>query len=419
MKSLVWMLAIALFSAAKAQDTLKVMQYNLLDYGGANAPANKNPNLKIIINEVLPDVFTVNELSNNALYADNILVNVLNTNGRNYYQRCTYTNQANSNVVNMLFYNSNKLAFHSQYTILYSLRDMNVYRLYYKDPNLAQTQDTVFFTFVVAHLKAGSGFENTRESMANTAMNYLDGLSNPGNVCIQGDFNLYGASEPAYQKMTTHTNPQIRMYDPINSPGEWNENAAFKNIHTQSTRVNAEADGGSGGGSDDRFDFILINQSVRDSLNGVRYIPGSYHAFGQDGNHFNGAVNTNNTVVSPTVANALYAMSDHHPVVLQLSVKKSNITDRETNLSVQRWYATLGENPTHESLSIKLFGETAQTGTIQIRSITGQLLIQESVLMPSSETSTRISLQSIPEGMYFVEWIHPNGFISSQPFIKD
>jgi len=401
-----------------AQDTLKVMQYNLLDYGGANSPTNKNPHLKTIINDILPDVFTVNELSNNSLYADNILVNVLNTNGRSYYQRCTYTNQANSNVVNMLFYNSNKLGFHSQYTILHSLRDMNAYKLYYKDPSLAQTQDTVFIIFVVAHLKAAQGFETDRDNMANNIMTYLNGLANPGNICIQGDFNLYTSTEPAYQRMITHSNTQIKMYDPINTPGNWSNDNSYKNIHTQSTRVNTEADGGSGGGSDDRFDFILINQSVKDSLNGIRFIPGSYKAYGQDGNHFNGAVNSGNTAVSAAIANALYAMSDHHPVVLQLKVRKSNLTALE-NSDVKHWYASIYGNPVQQELHVKLFGESNKTGSIQIRNISGQLLISEKVELQSNGNQKIINLNGISEGMYFLEWVHPDGFISSQPFVKN
>ena len=68
------------------------------------------------------------------------------------------------------------------------------------------------------------------------------------------------------------------------------------------------------GGLDDRFDLILVSQSVKDS-GGITYIPGSYTTFGNDGNHLNRALNElPNAVVEDDIATALYYSSDHLPV---------------------------------------------------------------------------------------------------------
>ena len=105
----------------------------------------------------------------------------------------------------------------------------------------------------------------------------------------------------------------------INTPGNWNNSSSFANVHTQSTRTSASYDCGSSGGSDDRFDQILVSSNVLTGNDNVRYVNGSYDALGNDGNHFN----TNllaapvNTQYPDSVVKALYYMSDHLPVVLR------------------------------------------------------------------------------------------------------
>jgi hypothetical protein len=57
-----------------------------------------------------------------------------------------------------------------------------------------------------------------------------------------------------------------------------------------------------------------------DLLSGqLSYIPNSYQSFGQDGNHFNLSYNNiTNDVVPPYINDALYNMSDHLPVIMEL-----------------------------------------------------------------------------------------------------
>ena len=87
------------FVQAQKLDTLKMMHYNLLYYGeytsfctsSNNNVVDKDAHLKTIIGEALPDVFTVNELSSTAIYAERILVNCLNQDGRDYFERANST----------------------------------------------------------------------------------------------------------------------------------------------------------------------------------------------------------------------------------------------------------------------------------------------------------------------------------------
>src|SRR5690606_6406171 len=87
---------------------------------------------------------------------------------------------------------------------------------------------------------------------------------------------------------------------------------------TQSTRTR-QFGGGASGGLDDRFDMILMSQTVMEE-GGVFFLPGSYFAFGNDGNHYNDSINKMpNTAVTQQIANALHYASDHLPVIAAFS----------------------------------------------------------------------------------------------------
>ncbi len=398
----------------KSQDTLTVMTYNLLQYGSTGhsslAPSVKNPNLKTIINQILPDIFGVNEVSNNSAYCQNILVNVLNQDGRNYYKRAVYSNQTNSSLVNMLFYNSNKVELSNQYFINGGIRDMMLYKLYYKDPNQNPITDSTFIYVCVVHLKAGNTSNDiaSRNNETQAVMNYLDNMNLPSNtnLIIMGDMNLYTSSEVAYQNLITHTNTTIRFYDPINRPGGWSDDSNFKDIHTQATRISSEADGGSGGGLDDRFDHILMNQNIINGNNKVKYVPESYKAFGNDGNRFNGAINTSNSVVSLSVANALYSMSDHLPVIAKILIN-SQQSSVSSNFSSLQWIIT----PSYLSIQ----NNYPLIGKLWIYDILGQEVYQQNL---TNESTFLLDLNMLKEGVYFVKWLEDSGSIEIKKIIK-
>ena len=104
-----------------AQDSITVVQYNLLNYGNyTEYCTNSNNNhvakegyLRTIIDYSKPQIFTVNEITSLNFYHDRLLTEVMNANGRGYYKRTPATNFAGSDIINMMFYDTTKLALHS------------------------------------------------------------------------------------------------------------------------------------------------------------------------------------------------------------------------------------------------------------------------------------------------------------------
>ena len=109
-----------------------------------------------------------------------------------------------------------------------------------------------------------------------------------------------------------------RLFDPIDRIGNWHNNSSFSDVHTQSPRTTSFG-GGANGGMDDRFDWLFVSESILNTQSRMVYIDDSYTAFGNDGNHFNNAINSgNNFSVSEQIADALHDASDHLPVYMDV-----------------------------------------------------------------------------------------------------
>lgn len=330
MKNILLLLVFAVSVRVSAQDSITVLQYNLLNYGnytdyctnGNNNHITKEGYLRTIIDYAKPDIFTVNEITSLNFYHDRLLSEVMNSNGRGYYKRTPATNNAGSDIINMMFYDSTKFALHSSAVIQSYIRDINLYKLYYKTSNLANG-DTIFLNCIVAHLKASDGASNAemRAEMAANVIDWLTDYGNPGNYLLMGDFNLYTAAEEAYQIFTGTESGAFQFFDPINTPGDWNNNPSFAAVHTQSVTSSGNGCQASGG-MDDRFDFILATDEIMEGSHKVKYKPDSYKAVGQDGNHYNYSITVlPNNSVPADVLNALGKMSDHLPVTLKLEIE--------------------------------------------------------------------------------------------------
>jgi hypothetical protein len=111
------LLLIVSFSAAFAQnDTLRVMQYNLLNYGNNTGYCNttnnnindKNGYIRTILTAYYPDILTVCEMGRSASLPNDFLNNVLNVNGLNFWMARGGANTNNSSLTNCIFYNSTK-----------------------------------------------------------------------------------------------------------------------------------------------------------------------------------------------------------------------------------------------------------------------------------------------------------------------
>lgn len=396
-------------SISMAQDTLTVMHYNLLYYGEPtsfcttenNGIDQKDPYLRTILNEVKPDIFTVNELSNDESVHQHMLDENLNINGTNEFVKANLSNLSGSNIVNMLFFKSSKLRLKNQYTAQTLVRDVDVYELYYNSNDLAQG-DTAFVVCVVAHLKAGNTSEDAdvRRMMTQNTMTFLDANFSGKNILFMGDFNVYTGTEQAFQSLVNNDNPNMRFYDPVDAIGSWNNNSAFRNVHTQST--NSSSTGcAAGGGMDDRFDFILISDEIHNAGGSVRYVDDSYRAVGQDGLHFNGSINgpPSNAAVSPEVAEALQNMSDHLPVTLKLRVDKTlSLNDQ----SSKPFLTQLSPNPAHDLLKISFYNQKGSFLNFEILNLQGQIVWSEYGDYPSGNQSRTLNLRILQRGVYLL-----------------
>lgn len=388
-------------------DTIRQMQYNLMYYtengaGDCDQTTNnldtKDQAFKCIIKNVNPDILTVNEIGKGNAYAQRILDNVLNTDGVNYYAYATTVSNPSSSITigNCLFYDTRKFALKSTFYVSTSVGYFNAYRMYYRSEELAQ-QDTAYITFIVSHLKAGSSYTNERYTQAQKLMSKLQSIGIADNYVLSGDFNIYNASESAYQHFVHHTNPIIRFYDPIDREGEWDNNSSFADIFTQSTHTSSNGCF-STGGMDNRFDFILVSDYILNGHQKVRCLPSTYKALGQDGLRFNKSIiDPTNTAVSIPVANALYAMSDHLPVIMDYAIDATvavNDYSMQMNIDVV--------NPVSDKLIIRPHLSHDDLLTIQTYTIDGKLVSMEKVEAGAGSATIEADFPYQP-AIYFVK----------------
>ena len=415
---------------AKAQDTLTVMQYNLLYYGNYqsgfadcfetnNNTQRKDECIRTIVNHVKPDIFTVCEFGATQALQTNFLSHNLNINGADYWQTDNIINYASSNIINHIFYDSRKMGLKSHVALRTKPRDTDVYELYLKTPSLA-AGDTIKLVCIVAHPKAGQGYESQRRALMQIAMDYVNQHYPTDNVLIMGDFNMYGASESGYRLLTqTYSNPEICFMDPLaalGAVGEWNNNSQFAAFHTQSTR-NYSEECFSSGGLDDRFDFILMADEIAFSYNHMRYVQGSYHAVGNDGRHFNQSINQGtNTAVPAEIAEALFDASDHLPVTMKIAVDAHLGVEEDILPSLQ---ATVAPNPASENATLRFYNPSEGEIQCQLYSLQGQLLLQESAHYLSGSQQFELSLEGLQKGFYVLRISHDSGWRQTLKVVKN
>jgi len=402
-----------------AGDTIRVMQYNLLYYdrntGWCNATNNnvdsKDGYLRDITGYYKPDIFTVNEMNGSVTSVQRLLDNVFVSNGQSYFKRANF---AGSYLVNMLYYNSNKLGLKSQQYITTSPRITDVYQLYYKSEGLLRG-DTTYLTCIVTHLKAGntSSDQQDRATAAQQIMSFIENRNIRGNILIMGDMNVYYSSESAFQTLVTETQSGVRFFDPINKIGNWNNNPTYAQYHTQSTHTSNDNSCPSGGGMDDRFDFILATKPIMEGALGLQYVTNSYWAFGQDGNRFNQSlINPPNYSLPYQVINSLYNMSDHLPVVLKLYVD-TDFSSVSAVTAVNRYRVS---NPFNENISLWKQGGGVESVKIQIISILGELLFEDEITLFPGEKYI-IPAENFRAGFYLMS-IHGAGIKEVKRIVK-
>jgi hypothetical protein len=192
-----------------------------------------------------------------------------------------------------------------------------------------------------SHFKAGdaSSDQARRNPEATRIRNDSNALpTNIGGFFIAADFNIQASSQQAYQTLVSGATSG-QFIDPINAPGTWNNNSAFRYIHTQEPSTQM----------DDRHDQLLLSGQLLHhqglayiftgtTINGANPygIPAfstatwndpnhTYRCWGNDGAHFNTAINVapTNAQVGQTIADALVvtvAGNGHLPAYLDMQI---------------------------------------------------------------------------------------------------
>ena len=288
------------------------MTYNLLNYQDED---DRESYYQEIIGEIQPDLIVCQEIIGTTGY-DHFLDDVLNVIQPNEWSGADFTNQSASQDI-ALYYKLEHFSFIST-AIINTAQSSGTRDVV--EWVMEHLESGVQFRVYSLHLKASSGNSNAQQRLqeATILRNYLNELPSGSHFIIGGDFNIYSnnsSSEPAFDMLTAAgSDTDGQLFDPINRIGHWHNNNAFADVHTQAPRT-TQFGGGANGGMDDRFDWIFTSAAVLEDTYDMNYVDDTYIAFGNDGQHFNQAINSGtNGAVNQTMADALHAASDHLPV---------------------------------------------------------------------------------------------------------
>ncbi|WP_299114190.1 T9SS type A sorting domain-containing protein [uncultured Winogradskyella sp.] len=390
-----------------AQETFKVMFYNLLNYPLENAVPNRQADLGFILFNYQPDLFLVCEL-NNINGANNVLdITRLALNSN--FEMATYASNTSDDTTgnqndlqNLLYYDSTKFILEEEIIVPTDLRDFNIYKLLLN--TIDQDINPIELYIVVCHLKASSGEVNAqrRFNMILELENYLDTLPQNTNVMLGGDLNVYRSSELAFQELINNTN-NITFVDPANRIGNWNNNSSFVDVFTQSTRTQNGL-GGSTGGFDDRFDFILTSENMLSTAN-ITYVPNSYQVYGNNGlaSCYNRAINSSDCAIAGSefsfqIRDALHNFSDHLPVTLSLETDATLLSINEFE-SVKCY--TLEKTLNNSKLIVYINSYKLKNEYISIYNTLGK---QIKTLQTNSDQKQQFDVSGLENGVYFLSF---------------
>ncbi len=383
--------------ASFGQETINSMFYNLLEYPSAS-PANRRQILQNILADYSPDIFMVCELETNE-GSNDILDFSLNGNVNAYSAAPFATNQSSDGELQQnLFYRTSKFDLIDQDLIITTVRDINQYVLRLKTVDMVNNPIDIYI--FIAHLKSSDGGTNEaiRLEMITEFTDHLATLPSDSNVIFAGDLNMYNADEDGYIELLDPSNA-IVLKDPIDSPGDWNNNESFSGIHTQSTRISSAGFGaGAGGGLDDRFDFILLSENMLNTPS-LQYVADTYKAYGNNGNCYNLDINdpTCTGEFSQITRTRLYNTSDHLPVVLTLQTDQTFILGSTSYKAPSTWY--LESNLIANQITLSFSSEIRENHTIILSNTFGQQVVAYNL---NTNNTQNIDVSALASGIYFI-----------------
>lgn len=379
-----------------AVDTLKVMNWNLLNFSGIDT--SRVQYYRTVISNANPDVILCQEISGTA--ANGVLYRqVFESFAPGVYDTVAFNMGPDTG--NLLFFKKSKAKFISNTPIRTALRDISEFKMY-----MPFIQDTV--RFFSCHLKASSGSTNEilRGKEVDTLRYYTNQLPLSKFFILGGDFNIYSANEAAYQKLLAVTTGEGQFYDPIpNMTGTWNGVAAYAFYHTQSPRVRSFG-GGATGGMDDRFDMLLHSKAITQAGSKFffSYSTTRYFTYGNDGNHFNDSINKQpNTAAPVDVVNGIYYASDHCPVIAKYVLTGSSaVTEIGTEIPSSYSLKQNFPNPFNPVTTVSFDIPVSSFVKLSVYDINGkEVLSPVNENTPAGRFSVSIDASALPSGTYF------------------
>jgi endonuclease/exonuclease/phosphatase family metal-dependent hydrolase len=374
LSSIFRLLALVLLPMVAVAQPAQLMAWNLLNF--STSSSNRVPYYQTVIDSMQPAILVVQE--------------VQGPDAANYFHTAVLgSSMAMAPFVdgydtdNALYFDASLFEALATEAILTTHRDITQFKLRHH-----HSGDTLRIFSV--HLKAGSGGSEAaqRAREVDSLRTVTDALPPNAHFIVCGDFNIYGSSEAAYQRLLQDDGTGGHFMDPISLTGTWN-NAANAAHHTQSPRTRSFG-GGATGGMDDRFDMILFSEDFSTTAD-VEYMDGSTWAVGNDGLHYNDSINRPpNAVVSQTMADALHYAADHLPVVATIHFHNTLGLESAAEGRLQVY-----PNPSQGLFTLEL----SNSSTCQLR-VTDAL--GRSILTANAAGRYSLNLAQQPAGLYLL-----------------
>jgi len=365
----------ALLSTLLIGQAATIMTWNSLGFSALSQ--DRVIYFQTVIDSLQPDILVIQELDE-TIDADYFHSAVLDST----MGMAPFMNGINSD--NALYYNEDIFEAVANIPILTNHRDISQFVMLH-----LPSGDTLRIFSV--HLKSSTGTanQNMRLDEVNALRQVTDSLPQDAYYIVCGDFNIYSANEPAYERLLSEEGSGY-LWDPISITGTWN-NPNYAQYHTQSSRLTSFG-GGASSGMDDRFDLILFSANFQ-SGDDLSYVPNSTWAVGNDGLHYDNSVNAMpNSSVSQSMADALYNATDHLPLIASIEFHNTASELREDALSRLKVYP----NPSQGTITVEL--PMNLSSALIIMDATGRTVFTEK----GAGTCT-FDLSILPSGLYFLK----------------
>jgi len=425
-------------TAIAQTDTLRVLSYNVL-YLGDTPPCQYPHNisegyLATVISYENPDIVGLVKRTSEDSYgsapagfADSLLQYSFNAAVPDKFAYCPYTNVAQADNISTLFYNQQKLGYAGLLCTYSNITDFDTYKLYYKSDSLTITHDTIFLYVTLNHTNSGSGSSNadTRAQQITGEMAQIESkFTSLPNMINMGDFNVHTSTEAAYQTLVAPSNLSYRYYDPpffpdatFTYPADWDANPDdYTSCLTVSTRTGnlPNTCSNDNGGGKSWYDHIFLSANIINNESHISYIPNSFKVIGNDGNRVGNPENGSpaNTSAPASVINAIYQISEHYPLTLNLLVNTSTVASANVFNTGKKVTVV---NPVAAQLMLQFTKDLAgRTITMTCTDVLGRVVLKNTLV--ASDEMIQLPCMLFP-GIYNLQFSE-NGIVFANKMIR-